>query len=280
MHPLNGKLAGKRVLVTGAGTGIGREVACESARQGADVVLHYSRSQDGALSAVEQIQALGRRAAAFPADFARLDDVRMLAEQAIAFLGGIDCLVNNAGISFTRPFLDVTAEQFDLLFHVNIRAQFFLTRQIIRHMLGRGGVVCNITSVHGLQGASDYALYSATKGAIIGYTRSIAVEFAHRGIRINAVAPGWVTVENYARAIPDYDPRIEEEVAGRIVPAGRPGKPGDVAKLVVFLCSEEADYIVGQVLVVDGGATSLLSLKPDFRAETTARWGAGYVPGI
>jgi NAD(P)-dependent dehydrogenase (short-subunit alcohol dehydrogenase family) len=274
------KLAGKRALVTGAGTGIGREVALEFARQGADVVVHYSHSSAGAVSAVDAIRAMRRRAEAIAADFADVDDVIALGHKAVESLGGIDCLVNNAGISFAKPFLEIEASQLDLLFHVNFYAQFLLTQQIARQMLDRGGAICNITSIHGLQGASEYSLYSATKGAIIALTRSISVELAHRGIRVNAIAPGWVTVENYAKAIPDYDPVQETQVAERMIPAGRPGRPIDVAKLAAFLCSDDADFIVGQTIAADGGSSVLTSLKPDFRTNTSARWGRGYVPGI
>ncbi|MCC6125141.1 MAG: glucose 1-dehydrogenase [Pirellulales bacterium] len=276
----SGKVSGKKVLVTGAGTGIGRETALEFARQGADVVVHYSHSENGALAVVAEIEAMGRRAAALAADFARVDQAINLGERAGEFLGGIDCLVNNAGISFTKPFFEVKPEEFDLLFQVNLRAQFFLTQSIARQMLDRGGSVCNVTSVHGIMGASEYALYSATKGAIVAYTRSIAVELAHRGIRVNAIAPGWVTVENYAKAIPDYDPRQEAADAAKIIPRARAGKPIDIAKLAVFLCSDDADFIVGQTIAADGGSAALLSLKPDFRTPTTARWGAGYIPNV
>jgi NAD(P)-dependent dehydrogenase (short-subunit alcohol dehydrogenase family) len=274
------KLLGKRALVTGGGTGIGREIALEFARQGADVVVHYSHSSVGALAAVEEIRSLGRRAAALPADFAKPDEVVRFAEKAIEFLGHVDCLVNNAGISFTKPFLEIQPSQLDLLFHVNFFAQFLLTQQIARQMLDRGGAICNVTSIHGLQGASEYSLYAATKGAIIAFTRSIAVELAHRGIRVNAIAPGWVTVENYAKAIPNYDPEEESRAAGQMIPAARAGKPLDVAKLAAFLCSDDAGFIVGQTIASDGGSSVLTSLKPDFRSETSARWGAGYVPGI
>jgi NAD(P)-dependent dehydrogenase (short-subunit alcohol dehydrogenase family) len=276
----SGKFSGKKVLVTGAGTGIGRETALEFARQGADVVVHYSHSQKGAIEAVAEIEAMGRRAAALAADFAQVDQAIDLGARAVTFLGGIDCLVNNAGISFTKPFFEVKPEEFDLLFQVNLRAQFFLTQHVARRMFDRRGCVCNISSVHGILGASEYALYSATKGAIIAYTRSIAVELAHRGIRVNAIAPGWVTVENYATAIPDYDPRQEAEDAAKIIPLARCGKPIDIAKLAVFLCSDDADFIVGQTIAADGGSASLLSLKPDFRTPTTACWGHGYVPNV
>jgi NAD(P)-dependent dehydrogenase (short-subunit alcohol dehydrogenase family) len=275
------RLAGKRALVTGSGTGIGREVALEFARQGADVVVHYAHSDSGARSAVDEITALGRRAMAVQAAFTDLDEVVALADQAIEFLGGLDCLVNNAGITLTKPFLATTREQFDTLFNVNIRAQYFLTQRVVEHMLESkaGGAICSITSIHGLQGAPEYSLYAATKGAIIAYTRTLAVELAYRGIRLNAIAPGWVTVENYAKAIPDYDPEDEKRAAEELIPAARAGAPLDIAQLAAFLCSDQAGFIVGQTIVSDGGSTALLSLKADFRAETNAHWGIGYVPG-
>ena len=275
------RLLGKKALVTGSGTGIGREVALEFARQGADVVLHYGRSSAGAESAAEEIRTMDRRSAVFHADFDSLEDVRNLADQAIDFLGNIDCLVNNAGITFNRPFFDVTPEQFNKIYHVNIRAQFFLTQRVARNMLEHhGGAVCNLTSIHGLQGAREHSVYAGTKGAIISYTRSLAIELAHKGIRINAIAPGCVMVENYHQVIPGYNEAEMQEAAKNSIPVGRAGTPLDVAKLAVFLCSEDAGYIVGQTIVADGGTTSLVSLMPDFRSELKFSFGKGYVPGV
>lgn len=277
----NARLAGKRALVTGSGTGIGREIALEFARQGADVVLHYAHSGAGAESAAEEIRRLGRRAAVVQADFDDLDAVAELGRQAVEFLGGVDCLVNNSGITLNRPFLEVTCEQFDLLFGVNIRAQFFLTQQIVRDMLPRGGgAVCNITSVHALQGAPEHSVYAGTKGAIVAYTRALAVELAHQGVRVNAIAPGWVTVENYYKAIPGFQEEAARETARNAVPVGRAGAPLDIARLAVFLCSDDAEFIIGQTLVADGGTTSLMSLFPNFRERSKNRFGTGYVPGV
>lgn len=276
----NAKLAGRCALVTGSGTGIGREIALEFARQGADVVLHYAHSAAGAESAAEEIQSMGRRSVAFRADFDELDEVVELARRAVGFLGGVDCLVNNAGITFNKPFLQVSREQFDLLYHVNIRAQFFLTQEIAGNMLARhGGAVCNITSIHGVQGAPEHSVYAGTKGAIIAYTRALAVELAHRGIRVNAIAPGWVTVESYHTAIPGFSEEAARETARNTVPAARAGAPRDIAKLAAFLCSQDAEFIIGQTLVADGGTTSLMSLFPDFRQQSNSRFGKGYVPG-
>jgi len=276
-----GKLAGKCALVTGSGTGIGREIALEFARQGADVVLHYAHSGDGAESAVAAIRALGRRAEVFQADFDDLDAVLGLADRALEFLGRVDCLVNNSGITFNRPFFRVTPEQFDRMYHVNVRAQFFLTQRIGQDMLKHGGgAVCNLTSIHGLQGAPEHTIYAGTKGAIIAFTRTMGVELAHKGIRVNAIAPGWVMVENHFKAIEGLKESDALEAAKNAVPLGRPGRPLDIAQLAVFLCSDDAEYIVGQTIVADGGTTSLMSLISDFRNESTARFGTGYLPGV
>ena len=274
-------MSGKRVLVTGSGTGIGREIALEFARQGADVAVHYSHNDAGARSAVAEIHALGRRAEAFQADFKDAAQVRALGQDAIKFLGGVDCLVNNSGITFNQPFLKVTEEQFDTVFDVNIRAQFFLTQVIADDMLKRGrGSICNITSIHGLAGAPEHSVYAGTKGAIIAYTRSLAVELAHKGIRVNAIAPGWVTVENYFKAVPGFNEEDAKKVAAEKIPLGRSGEKSEIAKLAVFLCSEDAGFIVGQTIVADGGTTSLMSLISDFRNPSSAKFGTGYVPGV
>jgi NAD(P)-dependent dehydrogenase (short-subunit alcohol dehydrogenase family) len=275
------KLAGKRALVTGSGTGIGREIALEFARQGADVVLHYAHSGTGAESAAAEIRSLGCRSTVVQANFDDLDAVAELARQAIDFLGGIDCLVNNSGITFNKPFSEVTPEQFDLLYDVNVRAPYFLTQYAARAMLAQGGgAVCNITSIHGLSGAPEHSVYAGTKGAIIAQTRTLAVELAHRGIRVNAIAPGWVTVENYYNAIPGFNENDARQVAADKVPLGRSGEKREIARLAVFLCSDDAAFIVGQTIVADGGTTSLMSLISDFRNPSSASFGKGYVPGV
>lgn len=276
-----GKLVGKKALVTGAGTGIGRGIALEFARQGADVVLHYAHSDTGAKSAVRKIKAIGRKVITIKANFDVVDEVINLAQESIKFLGRIDCLVNNAGIRFNKPFLEVTKEQFDMMWHVNMRAQFFLTQQIVKEMLKyRKGVVCNITSVHGLSGASEHSVYASTKGAIISYTRSLAIELAHRGIRVNAIAPGCINVENYYKVLPDFSEEKLRKLAKNGVPIGRYGTPLDIAKLAVFLCSDDSGFIVGQAIIADGGTTGLMSLLSDFRSKSKACFGKGYLSGV
>lgn len=276
-----GRLEGRKALVTGSGTGIGREIALEFARQGADVVLHYAHSDAGAKTAVEEILAMGRRAAAYQADFDNVDDVVAFGDKALEFLGGVDCLVNNTGITFNKPFLKVTREQFDRMYHVNIRAQFFLTQRVVEYMeKSGGGAICNLTSIHGVQGAPEHSVYAGTKGAIIAYTRALAVELAHKNIRVNAIAPGWVTVDNYYNVFPGFNLEDAKKTAWEKIPAGHYGMPIDIARLAAFLCSEEARYIIGQTIVADGGTTSLMSLISDFRNESSARFGKNYLPGI
>src|SRR5258708_13225639 len=143
------RLRGKKALVTGSDTGIGHEIGLEFARQGADVVFHYVQNDAGVKAAVEEVQAIGRKATAFQADFDALDQVTRLADQASEFLGGVNCLVNNAGVTMNRPFLKVTPEQFDKLFHINFRGQYFLTQRVVEDILQhQAGVISNISSVH------------------------------------------------------------------------------------------------------------------------------------
>ncbi len=276
------RLQGKKALVTGSDTGIGYEIGREFLRQGADVVFHYVSDDSSVKRVIHEAQSQGRKATAFRADFNCLDEAIALATQSIEFLGGVNCLVNNAGVTFNRPFSKVTPEQFDAMFHINFRAQYFITQRVVEDLLRRGerGAVCNLSSIHALQGVPEHSVYAATKGAILSYTRSLAVELAHAGIRVNAIAPGWVTVENYYKAIPGFTEKGAAEIAHESIPLARCGRPADIANLAVFLCSDDSDYIVGQTIVADGGTTALMSLVSDFRQESTNRFGAGYIPGV
>jgi len=266
----------KKVLVTGSGTGLGREIALEFARRGATVALHYAHSSAGAESAVQEILAFGGRAKAFKADFTDVNQVKQLTKDAIDFLDGIDVLVNNAGITMTLEFEDVTPEQFDTLYNVNVRGQFFALQTALPTMLKQGyGAVINLSSVHGFRAYKGHSVYAGTKGAIISHTRQLAVELAPRGIRVNGVAPGAVPVENHFKASGSDD---TSELA-KLIPCGFAGVPLDIANVVVFLASDEARYIVGQTIVVDGGTTRWMSFSEGFH-DTGLRLGKGYVPGL
>ena len=272
-----GKMEGKRVLVTGSGTGIGRGVALEFAREGAAVVLHYAHSEAGAARAVDEIRSAGGTAEAFQADMADIEQVRALASQAIEFLGGLDVLVNNAGITMNKPFLQVTPEQFDTLYNVNIRGMYFLTQAAVPTMIEQGsGAVINLTSVHAFAGMTEHTIYAGTKAAIVGFTRVLALELATKGVRVNAIAPGWILVENHLKVLGEFD----QQSAGTTIPAGVIGAPHDIGKLALFLASEESRYIVGQTLVIDGGMLAIMPLSGDFREPRQEQWGQGYVPGL
>ena len=271
-------MEGKRVLVTGAGTGIGRGVALEFSRQGADVALHFAHSAAGAEAAVAEIRQAGGKAEAFKADLAELGQVRALASQATEFLGGIDVLVNNAGITMNKPFGQVTPEQFDTLFNVNIRGMFFLTQSAVPGMIEQGsGAVINLTSVHAFAGMTEHTVYAGTKAAIVAFTRVLALELAPKGVRVNAIAPGWILVENHFKVLgADFN---QQEAAGT-VPAGVIGAPQDIGHLAVFLASAESRYIIGQTLVIDGGQLAIMPSTGDFREPRQEQWGQGYVPGL
>ena len=271
------RMQDKRVLVTGSDTGIGRGVALEFAREGAAVALHYPHDAVGALAAVEEIRSAGGKAAAFKADFNDIAQVKALVPQVQEYLGGLDVLVNNAGITMNRPFEQVTVAQFDLLYNVNIRAMFFVTQAAAPAMAAQGdGVVINLASNHAFYAMTEHTVYAGTKAAIVAFTRVLALEMAPKGIRVNAIAPGWILVENHLKVLKDFD----ESASASAIPAGFIGKPRDLGRLAIFLASDDARYIIGQTLCFDGGQGAIMPLTGDFREPRKEQWGRGYVPGI
>jgi NAD(P)-dependent dehydrogenase (short-subunit alcohol dehydrogenase family) len=263
-------LEGKLVVVTGAGTGIGRGVALELARQGADVALHYAKSAKGALEAVEQIGAMGRRAIAIQGDLSAVGECRRVVDEAAAFLGGLDGLVSNAGVTLTLGFFDVTEDHFNRIYHLNARGEFFCTQQAVKHILARGealrrqfpdrpwagGSVVTISSVHGLVGCPGHSVYAGTKGAINAFTRELAVELCPQHVRLNVLAPGTIEVPSYWNTNPNYT----REAANKSVPWGRVGLPEDVGYLAAYLIADISEFMTGQVLYFDGGLTAKMSL--------------------
>lgn len=252
------RLLGRRALVTGAGIGIGREVALELARQGADVVLSYHHSGAGAESAVAEIEEMGRRAHTLAADLGRVSECERLVDAAVEFLGGLDILVNNAGVTITKPFDEVTPEDFDALYGLNIRGQFFCAQRALpalRTTAAGHSVIVNMLSIHAVAGYPLHSLYAGTKGAIMAWTRTLAAELAPEHVRVVGVAPGSIEVPRF------FDrPNYTSEEQGARIPWGRVGAPADVARVVAFLASDDAEFIVGETVVVDGGTMALMSL--------------------
>jgi NAD(P)-dependent dehydrogenase (short-subunit alcohol dehydrogenase family) len=206
-----------------------------------------------------------------------VEAVKKLAQESISWLGGVDILVNNAGITMNRAIDDVTPEQFDTLYHVNVRAQIFLTQAILPSMEKRGhGAIINISSIHAFEGYQQHTVYAGTKGAIVAMTRALAIELAPRGIRVNCIAPGAIEVANYQKSIKDWNPKA----AGNLIPAGFIGQPEDVAHAAVWLASDEARFVLGQTLVIDGGTTAWMPFSDGFKQPVTAQFGKGYVPGL
>ncbi len=211
------------------------------------------------------------------ADFRDAGQARELAGCAAEFLGGLDILVNNAGITMNQPFLETTIEEFDTLFNVNMRAMFFATQGAAEIMVRSGqGAVVNVSSVHAYGALVEHAVYAATKAAIIGFTRTLAVELVQKNVRVNCIASGWVLVENQRKQLgPDFD----EKQAGLGLPCGFIGESRDIGRLAIFLASDESRYIVGQTILCDGGQTIVLPCAPDFRTPMNEKWGQGYIPG-
>jgi glucose 1-dehydrogenase len=244
-------LDGKRVLVTGAGLGIGQAIAVELAVQGASVCIHTSATPpDETLGLVREA---GVDAAAVRGDLAQVADCVRVVDRTAGLLGGLDSLVNNAGITRELVFEETTPETFAELFDLNVRGYFVCSQRALRHFGARASIV-NVSSIHAHGGLPRHAAYAATKGAINSLTRALAVELAPRGVRVNAVAPGVVEVPRFHER-----PNFDADALGASIPAGRIGQPGDIGPVAAFLVSDAADFVTGQVLYADGGTTARLS---------------------
>ena len=242
----NGELQGKVAMVSGAGRGIGRAVALELARAGANVML-VARTESQLQEAVEEVRALGVEAEYAVADVSRADEVERAVANAEKAWGHIDILVNNAGITRDTLLLRMKEEDWDAVQQVNLRSAFLCSKACIKGMMKRrSGRIISVSSVVGIAGNAGQCNYAASKAGIIGFTKSLARELASRGITVNAVAPGFIKTEMTEKLAAD------EAVLGKI-PLGVAGTTGDVANAVRFLASPASGYITGQVINVDGG---------------------------
>jgi NAD(P)-dependent dehydrogenase (short-subunit alcohol dehydrogenase family) len=245
----NGRLAGKRALITGGDSGIGRAVALAFAREGSDVAIAYLNEDEDARETAALVEKAGRRAVLIPGDLTRPQHCQDVVDQTVRELGGLDVLVNNAAFQMTHETIEeITDEEWQHTFDTNITAMFRLVKAALPH-LGEGASIINTSSVNYDQPTPTLLAYASTKGAIANFTAGLAQMLGERGIRVNAVAPGPI----WTPLIPSTMPPEQVEEFGKNTPLGRPGEPKELAPVYVLLASDEASYVSGAVIPVTGG---------------------------
>lgn len=252
-YPGSGRLKGKVALITGGDSGIGRGVAALFAREGADVAIVYLCEHDDAAKTKEIVEKEGRKAITIAGDLGSKEFAEKAVQQTVDQLGGIDVLINNAGEQHPdKDIRDITEDQLKRTFQTNIFGMFFITQAAMPH-LKKGSAIVNCTSETTYKGSPELLDYSSTKGAILGFTRSLAKNLIKKGIRVNGVAPGpiWTPLNPSGGQRPEDIPEF-----GKDTPMGRPGQPNEVAPCFLFLACEDSSYMAGQVLHPDGGNTT------------------------
>jgi glucose 1-dehydrogenase len=266
-------LRGKNVLVTGGSSGIGQAIAVRFAQFGANVAINYLRTADEAADTEKQVHActakvaqMGVRDVLVRGDVSKEDDVVAMVEATVDGLGGLDVLVNNAGIQISRPSRELSSADFDKVIAVNLRGAFLCAREAIKRLLDaeKPGSIINVSSVHQVIPKPDYLGYSASKGGMQNLTRTLALEYAPNGIRVNGIGPG-ATVTPINRAWID-DPVKREQVESHI-PMARAGTADEMGAVACFLASDYAAYITGQTIFVDGGLTLFPSFATPWSSE-------------
>lgn len=243
------KFKNKAVVITGSSRGIGRATAIAFGQEGANVVVNYVKNKKAGEDTVTEIKKLGRDAIAIQADVANESDVKRMIEEAVKHFGSIDTLVNNAGIVFDIPILEKTVEQWERTLHVNLIGTFLCIKYAVPHMKGRvGASILNISSTNGIDSLSpESADYDTSKAGVISLTKNFSQSLAPH-IRVNSIAPGWIDTEINKDLPKDFVKSETEKIALK-----RWGQPEEIAKAILFLCSEDASFITGSTLVVDGG---------------------------
>lgn len=235
----------KLALVTGASRGIGKACAIELAKAGYDIAVNFAGNEEAANKTVEELKALGVEAAAFKFDVSNQEAAAKGVEEVLAKFGRIDVLVNNAGITRDGLFMRMSAENWDAVINTNLSSAFYVSQPVVKVMMKqRSGAIVNMSSVVGVSGNAGQANYSAAKAGLIGLTKTLAKELGSRGIRVNAIAPGFINT--------DMTKDLDTSKFTDFIPLKRLGEPEDIARAVKFL-AVDADYITGQVLEVDGG---------------------------
>jgi 3-oxoacyl-[acyl-carrier protein] reductase len=252
-------LQGKRVLISGGSSGIGLATARRFLEEGSRVFLTGldPREVDGALAGLRP----GGEVSGLACDVSLEGNVAEMMAAALRFLGGIDVLINNAGTARREEFLAITAGDWDRIIAVNLRGMFLVAQTVSRHMVDRdgGGVIINMSSTNGLAGEEDYAHYNASKGGVLLLTKTMAVELGRHGIRVNALCPGYIhTPLNEAISASMGGGAFEADYAHARIPLGRAGQPGEVAAAYAFLASDDASFIHGTALVIDGGQLAVM----------------------
>ncbi|MBQ7467221.1 MAG: glucose 1-dehydrogenase [Clostridia bacterium] len=239
----------KTVLITGAARGIGKEIALELAKEGYNIVLNFNKSEEQAKEVADKISKLGARVLICQADVSKPEEVKKLVGGAVSVFGKIDVLVNNAGISLYKLLIDSSDAEIQNAIQTNLNSVIFMSREVVKNMLQfGGGKIINISSKWGIVGGSGESVYSAAKSGIIGFSKALAKEVGFSGINVNVVAPGVIETDMIKNLSMQDKKELESQIA-----LGRIGQPSDVAGVVKFLASDEASYITGQVIEVDGG---------------------------